>query len=130
MPKSYLSVGILIVALTIVSAVYTYLRAGVLASPEQIASKGLAVARRDTAVFYAGVAVAFGVIGFFVFRGMLHASPLLAARNFLFLAIGVGVLLEIMAAIVFKMRGLLDLTVLHILFIVSYGWLLPLVFPA
>jgi hypothetical protein len=42
----------------------------------------------------------------------------------------VGVLLEIMAAIVFKRRGLLDLTVLHILFIVSYGWLLPLVFPA
>jgi hypothetical protein len=129
MPKSLLSVAALIMALTFVSAVYTYFRAGVIASPDQIASNGLPAASRDTAVFYAFVAILVGVIGFFVFRGMLNTSPDSAPRNFLFLAIGIGIVFEIMGAAVFKMRGLADLTLLHILHIAGYGWLLPRVFP-
>jgi hypothetical protein len=129
MPKSLVSVAVVVLVLAAVSAAITYLRAGVLASSEQIASKGLAAASRDTAIFYAFVAIVVGIIGFFVFRAMLHASPDVAPRNFLLLAIGIGVVLEIMGAIVFKMRGLAELTVLHILHIAAYGWLLPQIFP-
>jgi hypothetical protein len=117
---------ILALALSIVSAGYTYFRARVLASADQITAKGLAAASRDTAVFYAGVSVVVGVIGFFVFRGMFNASPGEAQRNFLLLALGIGVVLEIMAAVVFKMRGIMDLTLLHVVHIVGYGWLMPL----
>ena len=130
MPKSILSIVVLVAAVMLISAAYTYVRGGELASADQIAAKGIAAARRDTAVFYAGVAVMVGVIGFFVFRGMINASPDTAAKTFLLIAIGIGVALEIMGAIVFKMRGIVELTLLHVLFIAAYGWVLPQVFPA
>lgn len=44
--------------------------------------------------------------------------------------VGIGLALEIMGAIVFKMRGIVDVTLLHLLFIAAYGWVLPQVFPA
>lgn len=129
MPRSLLSIAVLIIAVALVSAIYTYIRANVIAAPDQIASKGLPAASQDTAVFYAFVAVLVGVIGFFVFRGMLHSSPDSASRNFLFLAVGIGIVFEIMGAVIFKMRGLADLTLLHLLHIAGYGWLLPRIFP-
>jgi hypothetical protein len=118
-----------VLAVTLISAVYTYLRAGVLASADQIAAKGLAAASRDTAVFYAGVAVVVGILAYFVFRGMVNATPDAAPGRFLLLAAGIGVALEIMAVVVFKTRGLFDLTLLHLLFIAGFGWLLPQLFP-
>ncbi|MCI0708552.1 MAG: hypothetical protein L0154_00145 [Chloroflexi bacterium] len=130
MSKSLPSVVLLVIALTIISSVYAYLRAETLTATDQLEDKGLSVARRDTAVFYAGVAVVVGIIGFFVFRAMHNASPDSAQNQFLYLAIGIGAALEIMGAIVFKMRGLADLTVLHTLYIAAYGWLLPFVTPA
>jgi hypothetical protein len=129
MPKSLLSIAILIIAIAFVSAVYTYFRTGVIASPDQVSAKGLPLASRETAIFYAFVAILVGVIGFFVFRGMLHSSPDTASRNFLFLAVGIGIVFEVMGAVVFKMRGLADLTLLHLLHIAGYGWLLPRLFP-
>jgi hypothetical protein len=129
MPKSLLSVVVLIIAVTFVSAIYTYFRSSVIAAPDQIASKGLPVVSRETAVFYAFVAILVGIIGFFVFRGMLHSAPDSAPRNFLYLAIGIGIVFEILGAVIFKTRALADLTLLHILHIAGYGWLLPRVFP-
>jgi hypothetical protein len=129
MSQSLPSVVVLIVGLALVSSIYTYFRAGVLASPDQVSSKGLAAARRNTAVFYAFVAILVGVVSFFVFRGMVNASPESATSQFLLLAIGIGVVLELLGAVIFKLRGLADLTVLHILHITAYGWLLPQVFP-
>jgi hypothetical protein len=119
----------LILVVTIVSAGYAYLRAGVLASADQIAAKGLAVASRDTAVFYAVVALVVGILAYFAFRGMAQATPDTAPGRFLLLAAGIGLALEIMAAVVFRMRGLADLTLLHLLFIAGFGWLLPQLFP-
>lgn len=129
MSKSLPSVVLLVIALTIISSAYAYLRAETLTTTEQLESKGLSAARRDTAVFYAGIAVAVGLIGFFVFRAMHNASPNSAQNQFLYLAIGIGVLLEVTGAIVFKMRDLANLTVLHALYIAAYGWLLPFVTP-
>lgn len=129
MPRSLGSVVIVIVAVALVSGVYAYWRAGALVSPQTIAEKGLAVARRDNAIFYALVSIVIGAIGFFVFRGMLRSAPEAAQGRFLLLAAGIGAVFEIIAAIVFKMRGIVDFTVLHLLHIAGYGWLLPRVFP-
>jgi hypothetical protein len=129
MIRSLLSVSTLILVLSLASAAYTYFRAGALASADQIAAKGLASASRDTAIFYAGVAMITGIIAYFVFRAMFNAAPEVAPSRFLWLALGIGVVLEIMAAAVFKMRGILEFTVLHAAHIVGLGWLLPMVYP-
>jgi hypothetical protein len=129
MPRSLPAVVVLIAALTIISAVYTYLRAETITPTNQLESKTLAAARRDTAVFYLILGVVVGVIGYFVFRHMHDSSPDAAPRNFLYLALGIGVVLEIMAFAVFKTRSLLDFTVLHVLYVVVYGGILPLVVP-
>lgn len=39
--------------------------------------------------------------------------------------IGLGLLFTVTAAVVFKMRGFVELTVVHLLYISSFGWLLP-----
>ncbi len=129
MSRSLASVVVLIVSLTLVSAIYTYFRAQVFTTSDQLATKGLAAARRNTAIFYAGVAVVVGIISYYVFRAMVRASPDAADGRFLLLAIGIGVALELMAALVFRMRGIADFTVLHVLHVAVYGWLLPLVVP-
>jgi hypothetical protein len=121
---------LLILAVAVVSGVYAFLRANTLTTPDQLAAKGLEGARWDTAVFFAGVAAVVGVLGVLVFRWMGGAATPNAARSFLLLALGIGLALEIMAAVVFKMRGLADFTVLHMVQIVGFGWLLPLAYIA
>jgi hypothetical protein len=129
MPRSLVSVTLLVVGLSLVSAIYAYLRAGVLASADQLAARGLGGASRDTAIFYAGITLLVGVLAYFVYRALFNAAPEAAPGRFLWLAIGIGVVLEILAAVVFRMRGLLEFTVLHAAHIAGLGWLLPLVMP-
>lgn len=125
MSKSLLFPTVLVIVVTLVSAAYAYFRASVLATSDQIATKGLEAASRDTAVLYALVSVGVGVIGYFAFRAMFNSSPDTVQSNFLLLALGIGIMLEVMGLVVFKMRGIMDLTVLHVVHILGYGWLLP-----
>jgi hypothetical protein len=128
MSTSLVRLAALIVVVAVITGVYAYLRAGTLTTGDQLAAKGLDRARWDTAVFFAGVAVVVGAIGVLVFGWMGGAASVTAPRSFLLLAAGIGLGLEILAAIVFKMRGLGDFTVLHLIQIVGFGWLLPIVY--
>jgi hypothetical protein len=130
MSTSLARLVLLILVVAAISGVYAYLRATTLTRPDQLAAKGLERAHWDTAVFYAGVALVVGVLGVLVFRWMGGGASPTAPRSFLLLALGIGVALEIMAAMVFKMRGLVDFTALHMLHLVGFGWLLPLAFIA
>ncbi len=121
---------ILIVGVAAISGVYAFARANALTTPDQLAAKGLAAARWDTAIFFAGVGLVVGIIGVLVYQWMGGAGSPSASRSFLLLAVGIGVALEILAAVVFKMRGLADFTALHILHIVGFGWLLPMAYVA
>ena len=56
---------------------------------------------------------------------MLVRYPANPQTMFLSLAIGIGVVLTVLAAVVFKMRGLVEMTTLHILYIARFGWLIP-----
>jgi hypothetical protein len=109
----------------VISAVLTYWRAEHLSTPENIAAKGLAAIQRDTAVFYGFMAVVVGVIAWFVYRAMFAQSPDSADSNFLLLAVGIGVVLTVLAAVVFKMRGFSELLILHIVYAAGFGWVLP-----
>jgi len=130
MSPSLVRLALLILIVAAISGVYAFLRAATLTMPDQLAAKGLERARWDTAVFYVGVAVVVGILGTFVFGWMGGATSPNAPRSFLLLALGIGVALEIMAAVVFKMRGLADFTALHIVQIVGFGWLLPMLYIA
>jgi hypothetical protein len=69
--------------------------------------------------------VLVGIITFYVLRFMNARWPATAETSLLWLAIVIALLFTVMAAVVFKMRGFAELTALHVLYVGSFGWLLP-----
>ncbi len=110
----------LVVVLGILSAVLTYIRAGNMSPLADIQSKGLAAVQRSNITFF-GVMIPLlvGGITFFVFRSMLAHSPATVHTSFLLLA-----------AVVFKMRGFVEFTVLHVAYVVALGWIMPMLWVA
>ena len=119
-------VGLLVVV-GVISGILTYVRAGHLSPVADIQSKGLAAVQKSNLLFF-GVEIPLlvGVIAFFVYRSMLARSPATANTSFLLLSVGVGVVLTILAGVVFKMRGFTEFTALHVVYIAALGWLMPL----
>ena len=115
------------VVVGLISAVLTYIRAEKMSPLNDIASKGVADVQRGNIVFF-GVVVPLvvAIIAFFVYRGMLARSADTASTTFLILAIGIAVALSIMAAVVFKMRGFVELSALHVLYVAGFGWIVPM----
>ena len=119
-------VGLLVVV-GVVSALLTYARAGHMSPVADIQSKGLAAVQKSNLLFF-GVEIPLlvGVVTFFVYRSMLARSPATANPSFLLLSVGVGIVLTILAAVVFKMRGFVEFTTLHVVYIAALGWLMPM----
>jgi hypothetical protein len=127
MNKNWLVVFGVIVVVGFVSALLTYIRSEKMASPADIASKGLASVQKGNLIFYGiFMPVLVGLISFYIYRGMLVRYPANPQTVFLALAIGIGVVLTVLAAVVFKMRGFVEMTTLHILYIAGFGWIIPL----
>jgi hypothetical protein len=119
-------IGILVV-LGLISALITYIRALKMSRAADIAAKGVAAVQRSNLTFFGVfVPVLVGVIGYFVYRGMVTRVPQTVGASFLLLAVGIAVALTIAAAVVFKMRGFVEFTVLHILYVAGLAWLYPL----
>jgi hypothetical protein len=126
MSKNFLTLILIVVAVGAISAIIAYFRAGSMASTTDIASKGLAAARRSSVIFYGlFMPVLVGIITFYVLRFMNARWPATAETSILWLAIVIALLFTVMAAVVFKMRGFAELTALHVLYVGSFGWLLP-----
>jgi hypothetical protein len=126
MSKNILVLIGVIVAVGIVSAFISYFRTSSLSTPDEIAAKGFSAIRRDRVSFYAVfMPILVGVISFFVYRFMHTRGPASAESSFLFLAIGIAMLFTVLAAMVFKMRGFVELTTLHILYAAGFGWAMP-----
>jgi len=118
-------IGVMVVV-GLISALFTYLRAEKMSPLADIASKGVAAVQKGNITFFGlFVPVLVGPIAFFVYRGMLARSADTAQTTFLFLAIGIAIVLSILAAVVFKMRGFVELTALHVLYIAGFGWVMP-----
>jgi hypothetical protein len=121
----YILVGVM-VAIGLISALLTYLRTEKMAAPTDLASKSLAALQRGNVIFFGlFMPLLVGSIAFYVYRSMLAHSPSTAPATYLFLAVGIGILFTILAALVFKMRGFVEFTALHILYIAGFGWILP-----
>jgi len=119
-------IGVMVVV-GLISALLTYLRAEKMSPLADIASKGVAAVQKGNIVFL-GVLMPLvvGIIAFFVYRGMLARSANTGPTAFLFLGIGIAVALSIMAAVVFKMRGFVELSALHVLYVAGFGWVIPM----
>ena len=116
----------LIVVVGVFSAALTYFRTGQMSPVSDIQSKGLASVQKSNLLFFGvEIPVLVGVITFFVYRSMLARSPATVHTSFLLLAVGVGIALTILAAVVFKMRGLAEFTALHVVYVAALGWLMP-----
>ncbi len=121
----------LIVVLGVISAVLTYVRAGNMSPLADIQSKGLAAVQKSNISFFgAMIPLLVGVITFFVYRSMLARSPATVHSSFLMLAIGVGIVLKVLAAAVFRMRGFAEFTVLHAAYVLALGWIMPMLWVA
>lgn len=71
------------------------------------------------------VPVLVGPIVFYLYRSMLVRSPDTAQTTYLLLAVGLGVVFTVLAAAVFKMRGFIEFTALHVFYVVGFGWMMP-----
>jgi hypothetical protein len=121
----FILIGVMIV-LGLISAVLTYLRTEKMAPPADITSKGLAVIQRGNVIFFGlFVPILVGPIAFYVYRSLFARSPDSAQTTYFLLAVGIGIVFTILAAAVFKMRGFVEFTVLHVLYITGFGWIMP-----
>ena len=127
MNKNLLVLIGVMVAVGLLSALLTYWRAEKMSPLADIASKGVAAVQKGNLIFFGVVMpLVVGPIAFFVYRGMLARSADTAQTTFLFLAIGIAIVLSVLAAVVFKMRGFFEFSALHILYVAGFGWLIPM----
>lgn len=121
----YILIGIML-ALGIISAIITYIRADKISPLTDITAKGLDAVRRGNILFFgAFIPLLFGPASYFIYRSLLALSPDNAQTTFLLLATGVAIVLTILAAVVFKMRGFVEFLILHVLYTAGLGWLMP-----
>ena len=121
----FILIGVMVVV-GFISAAFTYLRAEKISPLADIASKGLASVQRGNLIFFGlFVPILVGPIAYYVYRNLLARSPDSAQTTYLLLAVGIGVLFTVLAALVFKMRGFVEFTVLHVLYIACFGWIMP-----
>ena len=126
MNKNLLVLIGVMVLVGLISALLTYLRAEKMSPLADIASKGVAAVQKGNIVFFGVVMpLMVGIIAFFVYRGMLARSAETAPNTFLFLSIGIAIVLTVLAAVVFRMRGFVELTALHVLYVAGFGWIIP-----
>ncbi len=127
MNKNMLILIGMMVVIGLISTLITYFRAEKMSPLADIASKGVAAVQRGNVMFFGVVMpLVVGPIVYFVYRAMAVRAPDTAQTTFLLLAIGVAVALTILAAVVFKMRGFVELTALHILYVAGFGWVIPM----
>ena len=123
--NSFILLGLMVV-IGLISALLTYIRSEKMAPPAELASKGLAAIQKGNVIFYGlFMPILVGSIAFFVYRGMLARSPGTAQTTYLLLAVGIAIVLTILAAAVFKMRGFIEFTALHVFYVAGFGWIMP-----
>ena len=125
MDKNFLNIVAIVIVIAVVSALLVYWRAEHFGAVDDIAERGLSTVRREAVLFYGVLPLFFGGIAWFAYKYMYNQSPENAATNFLLLALAIGVVFTVMAAVVFKMRGFSEFVALHILYAAGFGWVLP-----
>lgn len=123
--NTFILIGVMVV-IGLLSALLTFIRSERMAPPAELAAKGLAAIQKGNVIFFGiFMPVLVGSIAFFVYRGMLSRSPDTAQTTYLLLAAGIAIAFTILAAAVFRMRGFVEFTTLHVLYAAGFGWIMP-----
>ena len=125
MDKNFLNIAAIVIVIAVVSALLVYWRAEHFGAVDDIANRGLSTVRREAVLFYGVLPLFFGGIAWFAYKAMYNHSPQDAQTYFLLLALGLGVVFTVMAAMVFKMRGFSEFVTLHLIYLAGFGWVLP-----
>jgi hypothetical protein len=126
MSKNVLTLVSVMIVVGLISALLTYLRTEKMAPPADLVSKGLAAVQRGNVIFFGlFMPLLVGPIAFFVYRNMLARSSGSAETTYLFLALGIALVFTVLAGLVFKMRGFVEFTALHVLYVAGFGWIMP-----
>lgn len=127
MSKNLLVLGGVTIFLAVTSALITYFRAETMSPVNDITTKGLAAIQRGNILFF-GVFMPLitGLISYRVWLNMQANYGVAAQTKYLLLAILLGVIFSIMAALVFKMRGFWEFLILHVIYVIGLGWVMPL----
>jgi hypothetical protein len=108
-------------ALVLVSNIAVFRSEG-MANLDVLAKRGLAVIKRENIIYFGLVMpVVVGLVSYYVYRRWYISEP----QHFLILAICIGIGLSILAAVFYK-RALIDFSILHVVHIFFFGWLMPL----
>lgn len=123
--NTFILIGVMVV-IGLISALLTFIRSERMAPPAELAAKGLAAIQKGNLIFFGiFMPILVGSIAFFVYRGMLSRSPDTAQTTYLLLAAGIAIAFTILAAAIFRMRGFVEFTTLHILYAAGFGWIMP-----
>jgi hypothetical protein len=121
----FLFISVMVVV-GLISALLTYIRTEKMASPADIASKGLTAVQQGNVIFFGlFMPILVGPIAFYIYRSMLVRSPDTGQTTYLLLATGIAIVFTILAALVFKMRGFIEFTTLHAIYVAGFGWVMP-----
>jgi hypothetical protein len=117
---------VMMIGIGLVSGLFGYWRAQSFSSPDELATKALSTIRRDRLIFYGlFMPVLVGIISYFVYNWMKARWSGSGESAFLVLAIATALVLTVLAAVVFRMRGFAEFTALHVLYTVGFGWIMP-----
>ncbi len=123
--NAFIVIGFIILGI-LASSFLSYFRAENLAIPSDIAIKGFENARRDLVIFYGfTIPVVVGFSSYYIYKHMFTKNSQTAPMTFLLLAAGIGIILTMFAGLVFGTRSFYELTGLHVICVVLYGWLMP-----
>ena len=121
----FILIGVMVV-IGLISAMLTYIRTEKMSSPADLASKGLAAVQRGNVIFFGlFMPLLVGPIAYFAYRNMFASSSDSVETTYLLLAVGIAIVFTVLAALVFKMRGFVEFTVLHVLYVAGFGWIMP-----
>lgn len=129
MSRNNIVYWVTVFTIALISAILVYVRSGYMASSDQLKKQGLAAVQRESVIFY-GVFMPL-VTGFFAlktYHSFLAKYGSGANWNYLLLAASMAIGFTVLAALVFKGRGFVEFTVLHIVYAAGFGWIMPLFF--
>lgn len=119
---------LLVFLVTAITIVWVHARADHIVSPEVASALGMVRVRRDSALAAGFLALVAGLVASVVYLRWAALSPEFAARMFLILGLGCGLVLSVSAMVLSarkRMRGGLEMVVLNLVWAASYGYLLP-----
>ena len=126
----FLKALLVIIPFSLLTAGLAAWRAKRFVTADVAAERGMQNVRKTLFFNWLGISVVFGVVAYFVHAWMATRYGAKTDALFLELAIALGLIFSTMAFALkraLRIRPLVEYLLIHILWVIGFGWLLPLV---